>query len=287
MLPPSTKGYGREPTPVRYTKQAKEITSFILRVSSYGVPSGHGIHHRSSTLFCPFHHLGIKIMLKASLDQSTRFQQIPKIRKFTLCTSSKMQQSVHVKSAPYHHQHRPKKHKLPPLPRMPATPKHHPNPQGRRRRRFANLCLITLAFLPHVVLYGLPFFLPSPWQRESKAPPKQPTPAPQHRLVIAVVVQGNRVRRDVVIQRGSVTYSNNMILGNLTMEVEKWQSVGGWSFHGLWVPKRLIFLITRFLSSRSGLLLSHCHLTFSRRDLAPQGRFHRTKRASRRCYSRY
>lgn len=162
---------------------------------------------------------------------------------------------------------------------------HHPNPQGRRRRRCANLCLIILAFLPLVVLFGLPFFLPSPWQRESKAPPKQPTPAPQHRLVTAVVVQGNRVRRDVVIQRGSVTYSDNMILGNVTMEVEKWQPVGGWSCDGLWVPKRLIFLITRFLSSRSGLLLSHCHLTFSRRDLAPQARFHTTKRASRRCYS--
>lgn len=43
-----------------------------------------------------------------------------------------------------------------------------------------------------------------------------------------VIVQGDRVRRDVVVQRGSVTYSDNMIVGNVTVEVEKGQISRFW-----------------------------------------------------------
>lgn len=51
---------------------------------------------------------------------------------------------------------------------------------------------------------------------------------PESQVITAVVVQGDRVRRDVVIQRGSVTYSDNMIVGNVTVEVEKGQISRFW-----------------------------------------------------------
>lgn len=56
----------------------------------------------------------------------------------------------------------------------------------------------------------------------------QGTWVPEPRVITAVVVQGDWVR-DVVVQRGSVTFSDDVILGNMTVIVEKGQMARVWA----------------------------------------------------------
>ncbi|KAL9000494.1 MAG: hypothetical protein Q9169_000787 [Polycauliona sp. 2 TL-2023] len=57
--------------------------------------------------------------------------------------------------------------------------------------------------------------------------------ATRAQVVTAVVAQGDQVPRDVVVQRGGVAYSDNVIVGNITSEVEKGRIARSWGERGM------------------------------------------------------
>ena len=72
----------------------------------------------------------------------------------------------------------------------------------------------------------------SPFSMLATANHPQGTGVPEPRVITAVVAQGDWVR-DVVVQIGSVTFSDDVMLGNMTVIVEKGQMARVWAEGGM------------------------------------------------------
>ncbi|KAL8837734.1 MAG: hypothetical protein Q9176_005511 [Flavoplaca citrina] len=110
------------------------------------------------------------------------------------------------------------------------------NQEYRRRIRRINQCSALACTLAAIVFILSVYLL---WQRHAtriQSTPQGDSVAgdrslqyrQQRKMVKAVVVQGDWVP-DVVVQRGSVSYSLNVMLGNVTFVVEKGQLARFWA----------------------------------------------------------